>query len=214
MGRSLSGNAGVFGDDADRASIDIEKYLVAFPFDADHGAELMRGDDDLARADLHAVVREAAAVIAAGHDALQNILRLLERPAAELDLARADHELAGRAGGEAVRTAASQNGAVEIRHADFDLVARGLHDLPFDEHRAADERSDELMRGPVVDFVRRRVLEDLAALHDHDVIFFFQAEDGIRDVAVTGVQTCALPICRISVLKRAFGLRRCRYHGM
>src|SRR3712207_9443981 len=27
-------------------------------------------------------------------------------------------------------------------------------------------------------------------------IFFFQAEDGIRDIGVTGVQTCALPICR------------------
>src|SRR6266404_8241545 len=27
--------------------------------------------------------------------------------------------------------------------------------------------------------------------------FFFQAEDGIRDKLVTGVQTCALPICRI-----------------
>src|SRR5205809_7563690 len=27
-----------------------------------------------------------------------------------------------------------------------------------------------------------------------DFVFFFQAEDGIRDVAVTGVQTCALPI--------------------
>src|SRR2546429_1585953 len=27
-----------------------------------------------------------------------------------------------------------------------------------------------------------------------DCLFFFQAEDGIRDVAVTGVQTCALPI--------------------
>src|SRR5438105_10160389 len=26
--------------------------------------------------------------------------------------------------------------------------------------------------------------------------FFFQAEDGIRDPLVTGVQTCALPICR------------------
>src|SRR6476661_10552747 len=26
--------------------------------------------------------------------------------------------------------------------------------------------------------------------------FFFQAEDGIRDSSVTGVQTCALPICR------------------
>src|SRR2546422_6985107 len=29
---------------------------------------------------------------------------------------------------------------------------------------------------------------------DHCLCFFFQAEDGIRDVAVTGVQTCALPI--------------------
>src|SRR5260370_19063264 len=26
-------------------------------------------------------------------------------------------------------------------------------------------------------------------------LFFFQAEDGIRDSSVTGVQTCALPIC-------------------
>src|SRR5216684_2631274 len=29
-----------------------------------------------------------------------------------------------------------------------------------------------------------------------ELSFFFQAEDGIRDVAVTGVQTCALPIWR------------------
>src|SRR5258708_17434390 len=28
------------------------------------------------------------------------------------------------------------------------------------------------------------------------VFFFLQAEDGIRDDLVTGVQTCALPICR------------------
>src|SRR5258708_1867445 len=27
------------------------------------------------------------------------------------------------------------------------------------------------------------------------IFFFFQAEDGIRDDLVTGVQTCALPIC-------------------
>src|SRR2546429_4622353 len=32
-----------------------------------------------------------------------------------------------------------------------------------------------------------------------DVLFFFQAEDGIRDVAVTGVQTCALPIWFLKV---------------
>ena len=29
------------------------------------------------------------------------------------------------------------------------------------------------------------------------LVFFFQAEDGIRDWSVTGVQTCALPICLI-----------------
>ena len=29
------------------------------------------------------------------------------------------------------------------------------------------------------------------------VCFFFQAEDGIRDSPVTGVQTCALPICAV-----------------
>src|SRR5690606_39516721 len=28
-------------------------------------------------------------------------------------------------------------------------------------------------------------------------LFFFQAEDGIRDFHVTGVQTCALPILKI-----------------
>src|SRR5207302_6304746 len=30
------------------------------------------------------------------------------------------------------------------------------------------------------------------------LFFFFQAEDGIRDFHVTGVQTCALPICNSS----------------
>src|SRR2546429_2003468 len=40
-------------------------------------------------------------------------------------------------------------------------------------------------------------------------VFFFQAEDGIRDVAVTGVQTCALPICadRECTNGRPFGCR-------
>src|SRR2546429_2689951 len=41
---------------------------------------------------------------------------------------------------------------------------------------------------------------------DVSLVFFFQAEDGIRDVAVTGVQTCALPICRAQKLGAA-GLR-------
>src|SRR2546429_7247218 len=36
------------------------------------------------------------------------------------------------------------------------------------------------------------------------VFFFFQAEDGIRDVAVTGVQTCALPIL-LGIIENAGG---------
>src|SRR5439155_18386602 len=40
------------------------------------------------------------------------------------------------------------------------------------------------------------------------VFFFFQAEDGIRDGHVTGVQTCALPIWRTSSTSPR-GRRRC-----
>ena len=34
-------------------------------------------------------------------------------------------------------------------------------------------------------------------------VFFFQAEDGIRDIGVTGVQTCALPILPQSFVNSA-----------
>src|SRR5256885_4840063 len=51
--------------------------------------------------------------------------------------------------------------------------------------------------------------------------FFFQAEDGIRDYKVTGVQTCALPIWRPSGsdfgahARHCVGVRPllCRHHG-
>src|SRR5438874_1801362 len=38
--------------------------------------------------------------------------------------------------------------------------------------------------------------------------FFFQAEDGIRDLYVTGVQTCALPILQVGLVIRGTGRRR------
>src|SRR5215469_6888494 len=44
---------------------------------------------------------------------------------------------------------------------------------------------------------RRRGLLLVFPVDDHGnylYVFFFQAEDGIRDLYVTGVQTCALPI--------------------
>src|SRR5437867_12197381 len=39
------------------------------------------------------------------------------------------------------------------------------------------------------------------------MFFFFQAEDGIRDRTVTGVQTCALPIYRPGKPEDKMGLR-------
>src|SRR2546430_14285480 len=41
------------------------------------------------------------------------------------------------------------------------------------------------------------------------VFFFFQAEDGIRDLTVTGVQTCALPISVVA--PDAGGVERARF---
>src|SRR5205085_9434712 len=41
-------------------------------------------------------------------------------------------------------------------------------------------------------------------------IFFFQAEDGIRDLTVTGVQTCALPIFPTRRSNRSRSARRPR----
>src|SRR3989442_6465806 len=46
----------------------------------------------------------------------------------------------------------------------------------------------------------------------YSAFFFFQAEDGIRDADVTGVQTCALPISRLRPRTMSFvdGFFLCR----
>src|SRR5256886_13804415 len=59
---------------------------------------------------------------------------------------------------------------------------------------------EEVLRRPqsVVDCVNLYVGMWVVVKVVHIVLlffFFFQAEDGIRDLTVTGVQTCALPIC-------------------
>src|SRR5688500_20250987 len=56
------------------------------------------------------------------------------------------------------------------------------------------------------------------------IVFFFQAEDGIRDYKVTGVQTCALPISQVDLaahprkahhrLHRPLGLRQVDAHPL
>src|SRR5947209_11489095 len=45
------------------------------------------------------------------------------------------------------------------------------------------------------------------------VFFFFQAEDGIRDIGVTGVQTCALPISACCIDKYHFLSRLVRQNA-
>ena len=45
---------------------------------------------------------------------------------------------------------------------------------------------------------------------DVDEYFFFQAEDGIRDYKVTGVQTCALPILKCAIIPLGYHMRQNR----
>src|SRR5205085_8869396 len=47
------------------------------------------------------------------------------------------------------------------------------------------------------------ILKVFVVLFSIVFFFFFQAEDGIRDLTVTGVQTCALPISMTSVKLKA-----------
>src|SRR5256885_6226813 len=56
-------------------------------------------------------------------------------------------------------------------------------------------------RGKMMVYVREASRE----VASYWVFFFFQAEDGIRDYKVTGVQTCALPICAAGILRRVEG---------
>src|SRR5262249_56766450 len=56
---------------------------------------------------------------------------------------------------------------------------------------------------PVCSGARHIISAVFCGLHAsvvHLFFFFFQAEDGIRDWSVTGVQTCALPIYSVQIL--------------
>src|SRR4029077_191666 len=57
-----------------------------------------------------------------------------------------------------------------------------------------DERTARVCREVYLICAIWRTSTPLCCAHFVD-LWFFQAEDGIRDSSVTGVQTCALPIC-------------------
>src|SRR2546425_2399029 len=62
-----------------------------------------------------------------------------------------------------------------------------------------------------VHFVHHPLVEEVLARLRFKLFFFFQAEDGIRDKLVTGVQTCALPIYYAPVARPARSARRSRH---
>src|SRR2546421_7941777 len=66
------------------------------------------------------------------------------------------------------------------------LVERGLNCLPVVEYEAAQPSTQDTQQEVQPVLVGLLTRSDL-------LMFFFQAEDGIRDLIVTGVQTCALP---------------------
>src|SRR5258708_23923513 len=63
--------------------------------------------------------------------------------------------------------------------------------------------------GPAVVLCAAISFDAVLCLATRAIVFFFQAEDGIRDDLVTGVQTCALPISR-SPLRARTGVAAAR----
>src|SRR5689334_14621645 len=81
-----------------------------------------------------------------------------------------------------------------------------LHGWPYDIHTYVDV-------APLLASAGYRVIVHyLRGYGTTRFLFFFQAEDGIRDGTVTGVQTCALPIFELSeedpVVVIHFGMQR------
>src|SRR5256885_12520016 len=65
-------------------------------------------------------------------------------------------------------------------------------------------RRDETVRSRATSMLTD-IVSSSPRMSESGVVFFFQAEDGIRDYKVTGVQTCALPISG-GRRRRAFSL--------
>src|SRR2546430_7518534 len=72
---------------------------------------------------------------------------------------------------------------------DTEPAKAGRGGMPDAPHPSAPTPSPGAIRA--CEYLEPWSAEDARCL---EVFFFFQAEDGIRDLTVTGVQTCALPI--------------------
>src|SRR2546430_7554398 len=61
-------------------------------------------------------------------------------------------------------------------------------------HRKTAKTAPRHRRSAVTSGMLSMLVKNVLVIRRDRDIFFFQAEDGIRDLTVTGVQTCALPI--------------------
>src|SRR5437773_9601943 len=77
------------------------------------------------------------------------------------------------------------------------LIKQELLLLVYELNRSGLLAENEKIR-PILAQLEKLLLCDLSPSNNDSVYFFFQAEDGIRDRDVTGVQTCALPISQVA----------------
>src|SRR5205809_350042 len=81
---------------------------------------------------------------------------------------------------------------LDLTEDDFDFLTSNKVWIATDRSRA--RRCVEACVYGTLDFVGYPRFPAPVEFISAVIAFFFQAEDGIRDVAVTGIQTCALPI--------------------
>ena len=117
------------------------------------------------------MISQTAAIFAAGHESFEHVIRALGKTVmAELDLRGTDDDLAGITRRHGLWRERYQIGAVKIRHINQTVVAFNSNDFAIHQRRVPDKRCDKRMQRTVVDFVRRAVLENFAAVHHHDRI--------------------------------------------
>src|SRR3989440_642615 len=101
------------------------------------------------------------------------------------------------------------SGVLDLTDDDFDLLTSNKVWLATDRSRA--RRCVEACVYGMLDFVGFPRLPAPVEF----IFFFFQAEDGIRNLIVTGVQTCALPIFATEIrtaVRAVVERRRCGVH--
>src|SRR5690349_12720396 len=84
---------------------------------------------------------------------------------------------------------ATRNGAESVGDGIFDRA--GIQRI---SERKSKHHRDQARGGSKGRVTEGREQTGFMGIAAEKSIFFFQAEDGIRDLYVTGVQTCALPI--------------------